>query len=135
MKTVRNHIKLGLVPLCMAFIITTMAPGFQTEARAFSGASFVGGMMAGHIVGGAVRRSRMRTVAMMDMAYKQPRSQSVYVQQPAATYQQVPAHSHPAQTAQPSVEERLRKLDNLANKGYITPQEYKAKKQAILDSL
>ena len=114
----------GLVPLCIAFAITTMAPGFQTEVQAFSGASFVGGMIAGHVVSGAVRRSRMRTDAMVYTAYNQPRTQTVYVEQPATVT-----------TAQPSVEQRLRQLDNLAEKGYITPQEYKAKKQAILDNL
>ncbi len=61
---------------------------------------------------------------MVHTAYNQPRTQTVYVAQPT-----------PVTTAQPSVEQRLRQLDNLAEKGYITPQEYKAKKQAILDNL
>ena len=128
METARKHFKLSLVPLFIAFTITTVASGFQTEAQAGGAGAFFGGMMVGHIVGGAVRRDKARTDAAMYEAYGQPKTQTVYVQQE-------PAHSHPAQTAQPSVEERLRKLDNLANEGYITPQEYKAKKQAILDSL
>jgi hypothetical protein len=33
------------------------------------------------------------------------------------------------------VEQRIAQLDKLAAGGYITPEEYKAKKQSILDSL
>ena len=55
---------------------------------------------------------------MMHMAYDQPRTQT-----------------HPAQTAQPSVEQWLRELHSLADKGYITQPEYRAKKQTILDSV
>ncbi len=137
MKTVRKPLKLGLVILLVSFIITTVAPGFKPQARASDAGAFFGGMMAGHVIGGAVRRSRLRTAAMMDMAYR-PKSQTVHVQQqPTATSYpaQVPAHSHPAETAKPTVEQRIKELDKLAAGGYITPQEYKAKKQAILDSL
>ncbi len=108
----------------------TSIPGFKSEARASSGAAFVGGMLAGHIVGGAVRRSKEQTAAMNEMAYGQPKSSTVYVQQQPATTQ-----SAPAPAAQPSAEERMNQLDKLAANGYITPAEYKAKKQAIIDGL
>ena len=108
----------------------TSIPGFKREARAsHGGAAFVGGMIAGHIVGGAVRRSKEQTAAMNEMAYGQPKSSTVYVQQPATT------QSAPAPAAQPSAEERINQLDKLAANGYITPAEYKAKKQAIIDGL
>ena len=129
MATIQKNFKLGLLPVLMAFIITTIMPGLPTEARAGSGAAFLGGMVAGHVVGGAVRRSKIRTAAAVKEA-NEPRTQTVYVQQPATT---TSAHTAPA--AKPSTEDRLKELDKLAAGGYITPEEYKAKKKAILDSM
>ena len=129
METIRKHFKLGLLPVLTAFIITTIMPGLQTEARADKGAAFLGGMVAGHIVGGAVRRSKIRTAAAVQAA-NQPKTQTVYVQQPVTT-----TSAQPAPAAKPSAEDRLKELDKLAAGGYITPEEYKAKKKAILDSL
>ena len=129
MATSRKFFKLGLGPVLMAFIITTIMPGLPTEARADKGAAFLGGMVAGHIVGGAVRRSKIRTAAAVQTA-NQSKTQTVYVQQPVTT---TPVHSAP--TAKPSAEDRIKELDKLAVGGYITPEEYKAKKKAILDSI
>jgi len=129
METIRKNFKLGLVPILLAFLITTIVPGFKTEARAGSGAAFLGGMLAGHLVGGAVRRSKIRTAAAVQAA-NQPKTQTVYVQQPAVT-----SAAQPAPAAKPSAEDRLKQLDKLAAGGYITPEEYKAKKKAILDSM
>ena len=129
METIRKHFKLGLLPVLTAFIITTIMPGLQTEARADKGAAFLGGMVAGHIVGGAVRRSKIQTAAAVQAA-NQPKTQTVYVQQPATT-----TSAQPAPAAKPSTEDRLKELDKLAAGGYITPEEYKAKKKAILDSM
>jgi hypothetical protein len=102
----------------------------KNEVRAGSGGAFVGGMLAGHVVTGAVQRSKARTAAQQEMAYGQPRSSTTSVQQQSATTQ-----SAPAPAAQPTAEERLNQLDKLAANGYITPAEYKTKRQAILDSL
>ena len=129
MDTIQKHFKIGLGPVLAAFIITTFMPGLPTEARAGEGAAFLGGMVAGHVVGGAVRRSRIRTAAAVQAA-NQPRTQTVYVQQPATT-----TTAQPAPAAKPSAEDRLKELDKLAAGGYITPEEYKAKKKAILDSM
>ena len=129
MNTTKKFFKWGLGPVLMAFIITTIIPGLPTEARAKEGAAFLGGMVAGHIVGGAVRRSRIRTAAAVQAA-NQPKTQTVYVQQPATT-----TSAQPAPAAKPSAEDRLKELDKLAAGGYITPEEYKAKKKAILDSM
>ena len=132
METIRKHFKFGLIPLIMAFIITTIVPGLRTEARAGSGAAFLGGMLAGHIVGGAIRRSRIRTAAAVQSA-NQPRTETVYVQQqPATTHHQAAA---PPPASKPTVEQRLKELEGLAKKGYITPEEYKARKKAIIDSI
>ena len=129
METNRKHFKLALGPVLAAFIIATIMPGLPTEARAGKGAAFLGGMVAGHIVGGAVRRSKIRTAAAVQTA-NQPKTQTVYVQQPATT-----TSAQPATAAKPSTEDRLKELDKLAAGGYITPEEYKAKKKAILDSI
>jgi hypothetical protein len=131
METIRKYFKCSLIPILTAFIITTLMPGFRTEARAGSGAAFLGGMVAGHVVGGFVRRSRIRTAAAVQTA-NQPRTETVYVQQPQTVHQQAPA---PAQASKPTVEQRLKELDKLAKDGYITPEEYKARKKAIVDSI
>jgi hypothetical protein len=104
----------------------TIVPGFKTEARADKGAAFLGGMVAGHVVGGMVRRSRIRTAAEVHQAYGQP----------STVHQAAPAPAPPpAPAAKPTAQQRIQELDKLAAGGYITPQEYKAKKKAILDSL
>lgn len=121
--------KFGIFPVLTAFIIAIMASGLPTEARAGDGAAFLGGMVAGHVVGGAVRRSRIRTAAAVQTA-NQSKTQTVYVQQPATTNT-----AQPAPAAKPSAEDRIKQLDKLAAGGYITPEEYKAKKKAIVDSI
>jgi len=104
----------------------TMMPGFVPKVYSHDGAAFLGGMLAGHVVGGMVRRSRIRTAAEVHQAYGQPRT----------VYQAAPAPAPaPAPAAKPTAKQRLDQLDKLAAGGYITPQEYKAKKKAILDSM
>jgi hypothetical protein len=53
-----------------------------------------------------------------------------------AYYAQQQAYSSQSQAnTQKSTEQQLADLQDLAQKGYITPDEYKAKKKAILDSM
>jgi hypothetical protein len=117
-----NKVVVVMVAITICF---TMVPGFKTEARAGKGAAFLGGMVAGHVIGGAVRRDRIRTAAAVEMA-NQPRT----VQQAAPA----PAPA-PAPAAKPTAQQKLDELNKLAAGGYITPEEYKAKKKAILDSM
>ena len=129
METTGKNFKSVLVLILAAFIMVAVVPGFKAEARAGAGA-FLGGMVAGHLISGAVQRDKMRTAAAVESA-SQPKTQTVYVQQaPAAT-----TSSQPAQAAKPSVEQRIKELDKLAKDGYITPEEYKARKKAIIDSI
>jgi hypothetical protein len=116
-----NKVVVVVVAITICF---TIVPGFKTEARAGKGAAFLGGVVAGHVVGGAVRRSERRTEAAEYQAYSQPR-----------TVQQAAPAPAPAPAAKPTAQQRLDQLDKLAAGGYITPQEYKAKKKAILDSM
>ncbi len=104
--------------LLVALIASGLSVVSYSPAAKAGGGAFVGGMIAGHVIGGAVRRDRQRTADMNTMA----------AQQTAAP---VPA----AAPAQQSPEARIQQLDKLAAGGYITPAEYKAKKQAILDSM
>ena len=130
MKITKKIYKLVLLPVITTLIITTIPPGIPTVARAGEGAAFLGGMVAGHVVSGAVRRSRIRTAAAVKAA-NEPKTQTVYVQQQPATT----TSAQPAPAAKPSAEDRIKQLDKLAAGGYITPEEYKAKKKAILDSI
>ena len=113
-----SKVVLVLVAITICF---TMVPGFKTEARAGSGAAFLGGMVAAHVVGGAIRRGRIRTAAAVEMA-----------NQPRTAQQAAPA---PALAAQQTPQQKLQQLDKLAAGDYITPEEYKAKKKAILDGM
>jgi hypothetical protein len=65
---------------------------------------------------------RARTQAEQQQAY--------YAQQQAQQVQQAPPPP-----AQKTPQQKLDELDKLAAGGYITPDEYKAKKQQILDSM
>ena len=113
----------GMIFALMALLLLI---GFTAPVYAGKGGAFVGGMVAGHVVSGAVNRSERRTKAEEQQAYAQ--SQPVY-------QQAAPAPSAAPAAAQPSVEQRIQELDKLAAGGYITPEEYKAKKKAILDSM
>ena len=116
------NLKRTIVFLVAMAIGFTMVPGFKAEVQAgSSGAAFLGGMVAAHVVGGAIRRDRIRTAAAVEMA-----------NQPRTVQQAAPA---PAPAAQKSPQQKLDELDKLAAGGYITPAEYKAKKKAILDGM
>ena len=80
-----------------------------------------GAFIVGGLVGGAIGHSIAKE--------SQPKTTTVVVQDPGNYYvRHTPPPTH-------TIDERLHKLDDLAAKGYITPEEYKAKKKAILDSL
>ena len=116
-----ENLKMVLVVFVAITICFPLLPGFKTEARANDGAAFLGGMVAAHVIGGAVRRDKVRTAAAVEQANNS---------RPAPTQQAAPA---PA--AKQTAEQRIAELDKLAAGGYITPEEYKAKKKAILDSM
>ena len=111
--------------LMVALMVLPLLIGFTAPVYAGKGAAFLGGMVAGHVVTGAVNRSERRTQAEEYQAYAQPQP---VVQQAAPAPSTAPAR-------QPSAEQRIQQLDKLAAGGYISPEEYKAKKQSILNSL
>lgn len=110
-----------------ALAVTALALAGATSsggspARAGDGATVLGGMVAGHVVGGFVRCDRARTAAAVNQSYSQPTT--VVVKETA-----------PAASASKSTEQRLADLDDLAKKGIITKDEYAARRKAILDSI
>ena len=114
-----NMNKSLFVLLAIVICFVTL-PGFKSEARAGKGTAFLGGALAGGLITGAIDRDKRRTQAQEYQAYSQPRAA-----------QQAPAQAA-APAAQPSADARIQQLDKLAAGGYITPEEYKAKKKAIL---
>lgn len=62
---------------------------------------------------------------------EQQRAQPVYAAPPAPA----PAAAAPAVPSATTIEDKLNVLDQLAAKGYITPAQYKARRQALLDQL
>ena len=87
-------------------------------AQADGAGAFIGGMVTSRVL----RNMSARTEAQESMAYSQ-QQQSVQQAAPAATA--------PAELTQ---QQRIQQLDKLAAGGYITPEEYMTKKQAIIDS-
>lgn len=89
-------------------------------AHADGAGAFLGGIAVAKI-GQSVRKSNEAQQQQADAASQQ----AYYAQQQAEAAQQAP------QTA----EEKIAQLDKLAAGGYITPEEYKSRKKAILDSM
>lgn len=105
------------------FLFSTMAAAMlgaaavPTTALADGAGAFVGGMMAARVMS----NMNERTEAEQEQAYYAEQSAQRPVQQAAP--------------AQQSAEQRIQELDKLAAGGYITPEEYKQKKQAIIDGM
>ena len=100
----------------VAAVIGTAAVGTSLPVYASDAGAFIGGVFATKLIG----NMRDQTEAQQQQAA-------------AAQYQAAqPVQSAPAQK---SPQARIAELDKLAAGGYITPAEYKQKKQAILDSM
>ena len=95
--------------------ITVSIPSAQADGAG----AFLGGIAVARI-GSNVRDRR---------DYEE--DQAYYAQQQAQAAQQQNAQA----SAKKSPQERISELDKLAAGGYITPEEYKAKKQSILDEM
>jgi hypothetical protein len=105
-------------------IVTTTVAAFLTAAtltissplQAGNTGAFIGGIFASKVMS----NMNQRTEAEQAQAYNS--------QQPVR-------QAAPAQASAQSPEQRIQQLDKLAAGGYITPAEYKAKKQSIIDSM
>jgi hypothetical protein len=101
----------------LAAALTATVPA---QAGGDAGA-FVGGMLTSRVM----HNMHDRTEAEQQQAYyAQQNSQQQQVQRAA-----------PAASSTQSTEQKLDELNKLAAGGYITPEEYKAKKQAVIDAM
>jgi hypothetical protein len=86
-------------------------------------APLVGGALGGYALGTLVSNSRERT----EKVYESSPAPVYYTPAPTPVYTQVPSST--------TIEAQLNQLDKLAAAGYITPQEYQARRNAILNDL
>ncbi len=117
--SIRKSVMTGALAVLMAAPVSFIA----APAQADDAGAFIGGVMAARI--GSNMRARTR--AEQEQAY--------YARQQAQQQQAQPVQQAPAAPAQKTTQQKLEELDKLAAGGYITPEEYKAKKQQILDSM
>lgn len=118
MKTRISLTKMAVVLLLGAAVAPPIAVANETGA-------FIGGMLTSRVMS----NMHQRTEAEQQQAYYAQQS----AQQPRQVQQAAPAA--PAAPAAQTPEQRIAELDKLAAGGYITPAEYKQKKQAILASM
>lgn len=114
--SIRKFVTTGVLATAMAAPLSIVA----VPAQADEAGAFIGGVAAARIGS----NMRARTQAEQQQAY--------YAQQQAAQPVQQAA---PAAPAQKTTQQKLDELDKLAAGGYITPDEYKSKKQQILNSM
>ncbi|NOQ78552.1 MAG: hypothetical protein GQ546_04045 [Gammaproteobacteria bacterium] len=108
--SIRNN----LASCTLACIIATSTFTLSSAANASDAGAFIGGVFATKLLG------NMR------------RSADAEQEQAAAAQQPIMVQSA---SSKPSAEQRIKQLDKLAAGGYITPAEYKKKKQAIINSM
>lgn len=110
--------KIKIASPVLAAVLVTAAMGSASPAFAGNAGAFIGGVLATKILGNMEERTEAenRQAAAAERMAERPRSAS-------------------APSASQSAEARIAELDKLAAGGYITPEEYKAKKKAILDSI
>ena len=119
----------GLLPgLCLGIV--------ATPARAHSdwALPFMGGLMAGHVATNFAMAQRERTEALRSMAYG-GEGGGYGRPMPYGYGPPRPMYAAPAVPPQPTPQQQLNQLDALAAGGYITPEEYGARRQAILNSM
>ena len=104
---------LSVAVLAAAMSISAYAPNVSAGHGAAWG---IGGLLAG---------------GMLTKAYDSSKEK----RQQTAAYAPPPRAATAPASSTMTIEQKLDELNKLAAGGYITPQEYKAKKQAILDAL
>ncbi len=114
----RTHKPLAAMLTGFAVVLLTagLLATFPRAGHAGRGGAFVGGLVAGHVLTNMARRSERQTQAAEYQAYSQP-----------------PAPAAPSYRS--SVQDRLDTLDRLAANGTITNQEYRQRRQAIIDGI
>jgi len=108
--SILTRISINLVALLGMVILVPSTPVYAGKAGAF-----IGGAVAGQVIG------------------QTHRNKKAIEEQEARAAQPVQQAAPPPATQ--STQQRLEELDKLAAGGYITQEEYKAKRQAILDRM
>jgi len=112
-------------------VMCASAVAFSVPARADNAGAFVGGMFAAGLLG-AIKRS----VAAQEQTARAAQEQAANSARPQPVQRVSAPPPPPAPAPAPmSPQEKLQELDKLAAGGYITPEEYKARRKAILDSI
>ena len=109
-----NSQKLPAFGACVLALGLTLP---AAPALAGNAGAFLGGMLTSRVL----TNMSERTQAEQYQAYSQP--------------QTVVVHDSGGSSSGGSAESRIKQLDKLAAGGYITPAEYKQKKQSIIDSM
>ncbi len=122
-----------LVATALVVSLAALAPE-QANSSDWAPA-LLGGVMAGHLLTNFGQEQRERTEAMQEMARGGGGYGGGYEMRGGGGYgrQPMPQQQYAAPALSP--EKRLQQLDTLAAGGYITPQQYKERRQAILDSM
>lgn len=108
--------------LCAAWVGTMAA---SLPAQASDAGWFLGGVVAAKL-GSAIKQSAQA---------QQQQAQAAQQQAHAAQQQANAVRMAPPPPQAKTAQQKLSELDALAAGGYITPEEYKARRKAILDSL
>jgi hypothetical protein len=124
----RNMLGRGLCVVAMATLAAGLGASSAKAHHSDWGLPLVGGLVGGAGLTALYYHSQQQHQQAAPAAQV---VQPVYVA-PAATV--VPAAAPAAPTAT-TIENQLNVLDQLAAKGYITPAEYQARRQALLDQL
>ena len=109
---VKDKMSLSAVACVLSLAVT----GISTTVLADGAGAFIGGVLATKVVGNMQDRTEAE------------QEQAEYARQAAA-------QPVPQAPAKKSAEQRIAELDKLAAGGYITPEEYKSKKKAIIDGM
>jgi hypothetical protein len=114
--------------LAAGILVAGYAP--PAASHSDSAAYAFGGLLAGHLLTDMrfrqqqeARENQQQTQALNAMAYG------------GGGQRHIAAPHAPPAAAPMTPEQKLNQLDKLAAGGYITPAEYKARRQAILDSM
>jgi hypothetical protein len=95
----------------------------SAPAQASDAGYFLGGMLTSRVLNNMKRRTEAEEM------------QAYNSRQQHAAVQTVPVATPAAAAPQMTPEQQLQQLDKLAAGGYITPEQYKARRQAILNSM
>lgn len=110
----KANIKKSVIGMASVIGITLMSL-FSTATMASNAGAFIGGMVTSRVL----QNMHQRTQAEEYAAYSKPQTTTAVIS--------APAHS--------SAESKLKELNSLADKGYITPEEYKSRRKAIIDGI